>query len=128
MSGSSRPQDLSVKPSPILVGERLESLRSSVDADTILLIDRSGSVVATPGARTELDPVVLGSLALTHLQATNDLASLVGGIEFGALVQQGGAATILLARGAAGVVAAAHTGAETFTVKTDPIVDGSWKG
>ena len=125
MSGASRPKDLSAKPSPTLVAERLELLRSSVGADAILLIDRSGSLVATAGVRTELDPVVLGSLAPTHLEATNDLASLVGGIEFRALVQQGGAATILLASGAAGVVAAVHSGAlpaETFTAKTEAIV------
>ena len=72
---------------------RLESRRSRIGADTILLADSSGSMIATAGKGVTLDPLVLASLAPVHLAAAHDLASLVGGIEVIALVQQGGVPT-----------------------------------
>ena len=72
---------------------RLASLRSRIGADTILLSNSSGSMIATAGKGVTLDPIVLASLAPVHLAAAHDLASLVGGIEVITFVQQGGAPT-----------------------------------
>ena len=46
----------------------------------------------------DLDPLAFGSLACMHLAASIGLASLLAGVEFRALFQQGNGTTILLSK------------------------------
>ena len=93
--------------------DRLAALREDGGAEAVLLVDGSGSVAAMSGERLILDSVVFGSLACAHLAAGASLASLVGGVEFRALVQQGSETTIFLSSAAnEWVVASVHRGVQ----------------
>ena len=83
---------------PVALSDRLEAMRESSGAEALLVLDGSGSVVASSGEKLDLDPVAFGSLACMHVAASIGLASLVGGVEFRALFQQGNGATILLSK------------------------------
>ncbi len=93
------------------LGDHLEKMRDGSGAKVVLLVDGSGSVVASAGKRARLDPITFGSLSSPHLAATASLASLVGGVEFRAFVQQGSETSISMSNVARDwVVASIHTG------------------
>ena len=92
--------------------DSLQEIRRSTGADAVLLFDRSGSLVGSSGESFDLDPVPFGSLANAHLMASVGLASLVGDVEFRALVQQGNGTAISLSTTVREwLLAAVHTGA-----------------
>lgn len=80
------------------LSDRLEAMREGRGSEALLVLDDSGSVVARSGVGLDLDPVAFGSLASMHLAASIGLASLLGGVEFRALFQQGNGTTILLSK------------------------------
>ena len=125
MKESVEPEEAVSPPASATLDDCLESLRSRIGADRILLADASGSMIATTGNGVALDPLVFASLAPAHLVLAHDLASLVGGVEVSALVQQGGATTVLLSGANDGIVAAVHSvplPAEKLTALADAMV------
>ncbi len=92
------------------LGDRLDAARAGSEAAVVLLLDEAGSVIAASQEAPDLDPVVFGPLACAHAAASLNLATLVGGVEFRALVQQGTDTTILLSKAADRVLASVHAG------------------
>jgi hypothetical protein len=101
----------SAGPKTTSLDNQLEVLRTRNGAEAALLLGDWGSPAAATGDRFGIDLPVFASLATIQCEATTDLASLVGGVEFRALVQQGGETTISLSRGRSMVVAMVHRGA-----------------
>ncbi len=86
-----------MNPSSIVLHEaefvRLKSILAStqkdLQADLVLLIDRSGQRIASQGSKDDIDQTALASLAAANIAATNGLAQVVGEPAFSTLYHQG---------------------------------------
>jgi predicted regulator of Ras-like GTPase activity (Roadblock/LC7/MglB family) len=72
---------------------RLKSIlartQKDLQADLVLLIDRSGQQIASQGSGEDIDQTALASLAAANIAATNGLARVVGEPAFSTLYHQG---------------------------------------
>ncbi len=77
----------------------------------VLLVDRSGAVLAVAGRPDDIDPLTFSSVASAHFSAGEQLASTLWGGEYRTLLHQGGRGAVLLARvGAEAVLATLFIG------------------
>jgi predicted regulator of Ras-like GTPase activity (Roadblock/LC7/MglB family) len=67
----------------------LAKIQEELQADLVLLIDRSGQQIAAEGSLVDFDLTAIASLAAANLAATEGLAHLVGESQFAALHHQG---------------------------------------
>jgi predicted regulator of Ras-like GTPase activity (Roadblock/LC7/MglB family) len=67
----------------------LAKMQSELNAELVLLINRSGQSIVTSGSTENFDCTALSSLAAANLAATDGLANIVGEREFSVLVHQG---------------------------------------
>lgn len=82
----------------------LRALARDTGARCVLLVDRSGQLVAHTGESPALDTVSFASLAAADFSANDRLAALVGEHQFASLFHQGDRASIYLADVAGRVV------------------------
>ncbi|MBI6546582.1 MAG: roadblock/LC7 domain-containing protein [Cyanobacteria bacterium NC_groundwater_1444_Ag_S-0.65um_54_12] len=74
----------------------LKELVEDVDAQTALLIEKSGQIVATDGDIQGLDTTAIASLVSGGFASTRAIARLIGETEFQAMFQQGERASIFM--------------------------------
>jgi len=71
-------------------------LRES-NANTGMIVDRTGQMVAVVGESPQFDPVAFASLTAADFSANDQLAKMIGEPEFGALFHQGERESMYLA-------------------------------
>jgi predicted regulator of Ras-like GTPase activity (Roadblock/LC7/MglB family) len=71
-------------------------LRES-NANTGMIVDRTGQMVAVVGEAPEFDPVAFASLTAADFSANDQLARMIGEAEFGSLFHQGEKESMYLA-------------------------------
>jgi predicted regulator of Ras-like GTPase activity (Roadblock/LC7/MglB family) len=71
-------------------------LRES-NANTGMIVDRTGQMVAVVGEAPEFDPVAFASLTAADFSANDQLARMIGEAEFGSLFHQGERESMYLA-------------------------------
>jgi predicted regulator of Ras-like GTPase activity (Roadblock/LC7/MglB family) len=67
----------------------LAKMQRELNAELVLLINRSGQPIVTSGSTDNFDCTALSSLAAANLAATDGLANIVGEREFSVLFHQG---------------------------------------
>jgi predicted regulator of Ras-like GTPase activity (Roadblock/LC7/MglB family) len=67
----------------------LAKMQNELNAELVMLINRSGQSIVTSGSTENFDCTALSSLAAANLAATDGLANIVGEREFSVLVHQG---------------------------------------
>lgn len=67
----------------------LAKMQNELNAELVLLINRSGQSIVTSGSTENFDCTALSSLAAANLAATDGLANIVGEREFSVLIHQG---------------------------------------
>ena len=82
----------------------LEDLLRSSRAAHVLLIDRTGQLIAQVGERADFDLVSFASLCAADFEANYQLARLVGEEDFSTLYHQGDRESMYLGKMARGVV------------------------
>ena len=75
----------------------LAGFLAEAGARTTLLVDRNGQTLATVGEPPAFDEVAFGSLTAADFSANDQLARLLGEVEFGALFHQGERESLYLA-------------------------------
>ena len=75
----------------------LAKLLRDAAARTALLVDRTGQMLATCGADPQFDPVAFASLTAADFSANDQLAKMIGEVEFASLVHQGEKESMYLA-------------------------------
>jgi predicted regulator of Ras-like GTPase activity (Roadblock/LC7/MglB family) len=90
-----------------------ERLHDEASARLVLVISRSGQVIARAGDAEEIDAVALASLIAGHFSAVGALAVLLGEGEFPAAFQQGERVSLYLASAGAEALLAVVFGTVT---------------
>jgi predicted regulator of Ras-like GTPase activity (Roadblock/LC7/MglB family) len=86
------------------INAALEDLLKSSRAKNILLIDRTGQLIAQAGEQVEFDIVSFASLCAADFEANYQLAKLIGEKDFSTLYHQGTKESMYLGKIARGVV------------------------
>lgn len=79
------------------ITEILNGFLGDASARTALIVDRTGQLVATVGAPVQFDPTAFASLTAADFSANDQLARMLGELEFGALFHQGERESMYLA-------------------------------
>jgi predicted regulator of Ras-like GTPase activity (Roadblock/LC7/MglB family) len=82
----------------------LEELLKSSHAQNVLLVDRTGQLIANAGEKVEFDIVSFASLCAADFEANYQLAKLVGEEDFSTLYHQGTKESMYLGKIVHGVV------------------------
>ncbi len=82
----------------------LEELLHSSHAQNILLIDRTGQLIAQAGEQVDFDLVSFSSLCAADFEANYQLAKLIGEHDFSTLYHQGAKESMYLGKISRGVV------------------------
>ena len=75
----------------------MNSLLRETNVKSLLLVDRTGQVVANVGAPPTFDPQAFASLTAADFSANDQLAKMIGEAEFASLVHQGEKESMFLA-------------------------------
>src|SRR5882762_11043938 len=88
---------------PQLIEEDVGELNSAMqelliksDANTALIIDKGGFIIAQCGRAQELDTTTLAALSAASFAATEGIATLVGEQNFSSIYQQGEFSSLLV--------------------------------
>ena len=84
----------------------LEALSQSSDSQHVLLIDRTGQLIAQAGAEPTFDVTSFASLCAADFEANFQLAKLIGEDDFSSLYHQGARDSMYIGKIARGVVLA----------------------
>src|SRR5574338_46630 len=79
------------------ITEILNGFLGDASAQTAIIVDRTGQLVATVGAPVQFDPTAFASLTAADFSANDQLARMLGEPEFGALFHQGERESMYLA-------------------------------
>jgi predicted regulator of Ras-like GTPase activity (Roadblock/LC7/MglB family) len=79
------------------ISEQLSSLLRETNVKSLLLVDRSGQVVANVGEPPQFDPQAFASLTAADFSANDQLAKMIGEHEFSSLFHQGEKESMYLA-------------------------------
>jgi predicted regulator of Ras-like GTPase activity (Roadblock/LC7/MglB family) len=86
------------------INNAIEDLLKSCHARNILLIDRTGQLIAQAGSEVNFDVVSFASLCAADFEANFQLAKLIGEKDFNTLYHQGAKDSMYLGKIAQGVV------------------------
>ena len=86
------------------ISNALEALLRSSHSGNVLLIDRTGQLIAQAGAEVTFDVTSFASLCAADFEANFQLAKLIGEEDFSTLYHQGAKDSMYLGRIARGVV------------------------
>ena len=79
------------------ISERMNALLRETNVKSLLLVDRSGQVVANVGEPPQFDPQAFASLTAADFSANDQLAKMIGEHEFSSLFHQGEKESMYLA-------------------------------
>jgi predicted regulator of Ras-like GTPase activity (Roadblock/LC7/MglB family) len=79
------------------ISEHMNSLLRETNVKSLLLVDRTGQVVANVGAPPTFDPQAFASLTAADFSANDQLAKMIGEHEFSSLFHQGEKESMYLA-------------------------------
>ncbi len=79
------------------ISEYLTELLRESDARCVMVVDRTGQLLATVGEALSFDPTVFASLTAADFSANDELAKMIGEPEFASLFHQGEKESMYLA-------------------------------
>jgi predicted regulator of Ras-like GTPase activity (Roadblock/LC7/MglB family) len=79
------------------ISERMNALLRETNVKALLLVDRTGQVVANVGDKPTFDPQAFASLTAADFSANDQLAKMIGEHEFSSLFHQGEKESMYLA-------------------------------
>ena len=79
------------------ISEHLTELLRESDARCVMVVDRTGQLLATVGEALSFDPTVFASLTAADFSANDELAKMIGEPEFASLFHQGEKESMYLA-------------------------------
>jgi predicted regulator of Ras-like GTPase activity (Roadblock/LC7/MglB family) len=79
------------------IQQHLTAFLRESNARCALLVDRTGQLVTTVGETPQFDPTAFASLTAADFSANDQLARMIGEVEFASLVHQGERESMLLA-------------------------------
>jgi predicted regulator of Ras-like GTPase activity (Roadblock/LC7/MglB family) len=79
------------------ISEKMSALLRETNVKSLLLVDRTGQVVANVGEPPQFDPQAFASLTAADFSANDQLAKMIGEHEFSSLFHQGEKESMYLA-------------------------------